>query len=330
MHLDFDLQTNFTAAILAANAAPITVLCVGASNLWIGTGGGGLIELDKATRQTRTFTEKDGLLMDYVSALQLDGNTLWIGYGNEAKGGLGQLDLGSGRFTSFTASLWGKPGVARPPARRVTAIQTLASGDLWCLAGSTLFGCRPAENRWEPEPARKNVWASCYALDHERLIEALRLPQVELTLDPDTRRKPSTNGTSRTTRVMTCEESTAFEHNLATNGSGLRVSGSSIGALPDAGELEVRTLADGRRRRLFDRDKLPAPATAMALQGRDVWLGGQGYVALVDLDETTIKKIAYVPTRSVDQIQLAGGWLWVQFDKHIYRVAVPPNAPGRG
>ena len=121
---------------------------------------------------------------------------------------------------------------------------------------------------------------------------------------------------------MTCEESTAFQHNLATNGSGLRVSGSRSGALAEAGELEVLNLADGRRRRLFETDKLPGPPTSLALQGREVWVGGQGFVAMVDLEENTMKKIAYAPTRSVEQIQLAGGWLWVQFDKHIYRASL--------
>ena len=81
----------------------------------------------------------------------------------------------------------------------------------------------------------------------------------------------------------------------------------------------MRTFRDDQRRRLLGGERLPSSPTAMALQGRELWVGGQGFIALVDLEENKIKKLAYVPARTVDQIQIGGGFLWVQFDKHLYR-----------
>lgn len=322
MRVDFDLQTNFVARVSPNSSAPVAAVCAGTSNVWIGTAGDGLVELDKTTRKTRSFTEKDGLLMDHVSALHLAGDTLWLGYGNESSGGLGRLDLSTRRFTSFTASLSSKPGVTEPPRRKVTEICARPSGDVWFMASSELFRYQPAENTWAAQPNKNSAWVSCYAMDSERLIEALRLTQVELTIEPKTGRNAPTNPVAKITRVVTSEEAAQLQATLKTNGSGLRVSGSRSGSLPYIGGLELRTFRDGRRRRLLDAEKLPDPATALALQGSELWVGGQGFVALVDLDENKIKKLAYVPARTVDQIQTGGGYLWVQFDKHLYRASL--------
>jgi hypothetical protein len=128
-----------------------------------------------------------------------------------------------------------------------------------------------------------------------------------------------TNTTQKTTRLLSFEESAQLEALLATNRSGQRVSGSKVGGLPDKGILAVRTLRDGSERRLLETEPLPSFPTTLTLAGHDLWVGGQGFVALVDLDANKIKKLAYLPTPSVDQIQVGGGCLWVQCDKHIYR-----------
>jgi hypothetical protein len=95
-----------------------------------------------------------------------------------------------------------------------------------------------------------------------------------------------------------------------------------MGSNPARGGLTLHVLSDGRQQGLLETEGLFSPPTALTLQGRDLWVGGQGYVALVDLAENKIRKLAYVPARSVDQIQIGGGWLWVQYDKHIYRASL--------
>ena len=63
--------------------------------------------------------------------------------------------------------------------------------------------------------------------------------------------------------------------------------------------------------------RLRSLAVSVGLRGTEP--AGQGFVASVDLEENKIKKLAYVPARTVDQIQIGGGDVWVQFDKHLYR-----------
>ena len=82
----------------------------------------------------------------------------------------------------------------------------------------------------------------------------------------------------------------------------------------------IRSFPEDQRQTLID--GLLSPPTALALNGGELWVGGQGYLALVDLKERRIKKLAYISTRAVDQIQLGGGYIWASFDKHLYRAAI--------
>jgi hypothetical protein len=318
MCLDFDLRTNFVARMPSGITSPIGAICVDSSEVWLGTAGSGLIEFDKATKKTQHVTENDGLLMNYVSALRVIGDSLWIGYGNEHGGGLGKFDLKTRSCTSFTASLSTESLAIKPPRSPVTEIRADRDGNIWFMAQSTPMRYRIAENIWEVLPNDSGVWVTSYELDGEQLIKALKLAQVELTIEM----KPKlgmTNTTQKTTRLLSFEESAQLEALLATNRSGQRVSGSKVGGLPDKGILAVRTLRDGSERRLLETEPLPSFPTTLTLAGHDLWVGGQGFVALVDLDANKIKKLAYLPTPSVDQIQVGGGCLWVQCDKHIYR-----------
>jgi hypothetical protein len=181
VHLNFDLQTNLTVGLPISGSAPITCLCIGSSNLWIGTDGDGLVEVDKATRKCRQLTEKDGLMMDHISSLFLDHGLLWIGYGHQSGGGLGQLDIVSRRLKSFTRSLLASAGVQnnpsgdqapaqkeQPPHRLVFAITTSPDGVIWLLGdGSPLREYRPREDVWSTPT---DVRDDCLAADSERLF----------------------------------------------------------------------------------------------------------------------------------------------------------------
>jgi len=321
MHVGFNLQTNFNVPVLPDGSAPVAALSVGTSNVWIGTAGDGIVELEKTSHRTRHFTETDGLLMNCISALHLAGDTLWIGYGDRSRGALGKLELSSGRFTSFPPSLANKSPLNQPPGRQISEIHAQPSGDVWCIAHSVLLKCRPSENIWERQESEVNRWTTSYSLDNERLVQSLSLQQVELTVKPATNHDHSANLPVKSTWVMTTKAANLFEQSLKTNGSRLKVS-TSVRSLPEAGELDMFAFSNGQHRFLPDDQKLPSPATALALQGHQLWAGGQGYLALVDLDENKIKKLAYIPTRAVDQIQIGGGWIWVQFNKHIYRASL--------
>jgi hypothetical protein len=59
--------------------------------------------------------------------------------------------------------------------------------------------------------------------------------------------------------------------------------------------------------------------SALTLDDTDLWVGGMGYIALVDPKENRVRKFAYIRARQVDQIQVGGGYVWAQFDGHLYR-----------
>lgn len=99
----------------------------------------------------------------------------------------------------------------------------------------------------------------------------------------------------------------------------LTIEASVQSGTPSRGALALQSMRDSTAAPLLLENALPSFPTTLTRAGRDLWVGGQGYVALVDLDENKIKKLAYLSTRSVDRIQVAGGYVWVQYDKHLYR-----------
>jgi len=62
----------------------------------------------------------------------------------------------------------------------------------------------------------------------------------------------------------------------------------------------------------------------MALDGSDVWLGGSGYVAVLDQNQKKVRKLTRMAARNVDRLEVAGGYIWAKFDRHLYRA--PLNA----
>ena len=66
--------------------------------------------------------------------------------------------------------------------------------------------------------------------------------------------------------------------------------------------------------------------TTLTMDGDNLWVGGSGYVALVDVAKAKVRKYAYVQTRGyrrgVDRIQIGGGYVWAQFDWHLYRASL--------
>jgi Curli production assembly/transport component CsgG len=80
---------------------------------------------------------------------------------------------------------------------------------------------------------------------------------------------------------------------------------------------------NGQWRDVQSADRLPSgTASAVAIDGRDLWVGGMGYIALVDADQGTVRKFAYVPSRSVDRIQIGGGYVWAQYDCQLHRASL--------
>ncbi len=281
LRLDFDLKTNL-AVNLPDPFAPVTVLCISPSTVWIGTAGAGLIEFDKVTHKVRQLTQKDGLMMDFISSLDLKDDTLWIGYGNESGGGLGRLDLPTHRFTSFTLSLKEDPEVLRHPSgnivlestdqpthRQVLAVAAGTAGDAWFVTElHPLRHYRARDNAWEGIDQVRN----CTSLvsDTEHLL-------------------------------------------VGQHWNYLNEQNGPLG-------VSILNFKDGRWRSLKNAEGLPpAAVTALALDGPNLWVGGMGYIALVDPVQDKVLGFAYVRAKTVDRVQVGGGYVWAQFDWHLYR-----------
>ncbi|MBI3853812.1 MAG: hypothetical protein HY298_26605 [Verrucomicrobia bacterium] len=294
MQLDFDLKTNFTIRLPIEGSTAITRLCPGSTNIWIGTAGEGLIEIDKATRQCRRLTVKDGLMMDYITELHLAKDTLWIGYGHGPSGGLGRLDVSTRRIVSYTRSLLDKPNLQGrsdnghligsrelPPGKLVFGITTSPNGEIWVLGhGAGLRRYKPQDETWE---TIEKVGGGCLVADSERIF----LGQDRSQLDYDGRLN------------ATCE----------------------LG-------VHVMDLMNGQLRKFGEVEGLPCSAvTTMTLDGQNLWIGGTGFIACVDAGEGKVRNLAYVNTRGavlngVQQIQIGGGYVWANFDKHLHRASL--------
>jgi hypothetical protein len=83
--------------------------------------------------------------------------------------------------------------------------------------------------------------------------------------------------------------------------------------------VSILNLRDGAWRSLPAAEGLPrANATAVTVAGKDVWIGGLGYIALLDPESGGIRRFAYVPAPGVDRVEVVGGFVWVQADQHLF------------
>ena len=83
--------------------------------------------------------------------------------------------------------------------------------------------------------------------------------------------------------------------------------------------LRTLSLKDGQWKPFPVVPTLPTGVTSLTVDGANVWIGGEAYLALVDPAQDKVVKYAYVSARSVDQIELGGGYLWAQCEKHLYK-----------
>jgi hypothetical protein len=288
LNLDFDLKTNWTAQIPKNLDTPITTLDIGRGNVWIGTEGDGLFVYDMANRKFRRMTVADGLMMNEICSTCLTDNALWIGYGRTGTGGgIGFLDLSSHHFISFMPSLTNE-----------------SSGPVY--AGGNVFAEPANEPPGFPVTAiaaesSSDIWfvAAEWSLRRFRIANNLweGFPQF------------------------------VGSRSLAANGQQLFV-GQLVNGLAEirAGALGLNTF-DARNEQWQSfkaTDGLPSLAvSALAVDGNDLWVGGTGYIALVNPARNQVLKYAHLPAQSVDKLQVAGGYLWAQFNSHLHRTPLP-------
>ncbi len=183
------------------------------------------------------------------------------------------------------------------------------------VAGRGLCRYRIEQNAWDTASLGNGVGLQCLGVNGDGLIGGFSLAQVRLTIAQE----PGPGGTNKSAtvdRVVTFEEAAQLR---ADRTMLRRLRGSAVGDSPFKADLRLRRFAEDSWRALGDAAALPAPPNCLLLDGANLWVGGPAYVALFDLAQNKVRTVCTIPARSVDRIQVGGGYLWAQFDKHLHR-----------
>jgi hypothetical protein len=265
-------STNFVAGVPIVHGVDVTDMCQSESKVYLATAGNGLVEFDRATRQFQMRTYRDGLLMDDIASLSLQGDSLWIGFGGKKDGGLGRLDIKTGKFSSMTPSLPLDPRKKTlmpndvddppngPPRHKVIKIAAARSGSVWMeveVAGPRVFDS--INNTWKPFSLEESYSA---ATPRQKEMAVFRSDGSMTPYHPNRR----------------------FQKSLPIEG-------------------------------------LPATyLTTLTVHDDVLWVGGCGYIAAVDMQQKKLLKLCYVRALTVDHVEIVGGFLWAQFNQHLYSV----------
>lgn len=84
--------------------------------------------------------------------------------------------------------------------------------------------------------------------------------------------------------------------------------------------ISVLDFKKGQWRDLKQIEGLPPRSVTTLARARDsIWIGGKGFIAHIDPRQEKLLGLAYVNAPKVDRIQTGGGYIWAQFDWHLYR-----------
>jgi hypothetical protein len=322
VNLGFDLQTNVSVRIRNARTA-FTSICSGPSNIWVGTKSSGLIEYEKASKAFRRITEKDGLLSDAIAAIHLAGESLWIGF----SGGMSQVNLESRRIKSFMARLDSSAGGLEVPSSDVLAIASARLGEIWTMhlerppmANETKRIKRYdiMKDAWENLPPMDEGHITSFAVDGKRIVEGMQVSLSMLVVATRTNNQPWAEA-ARATNIFTSAEQKALRSNLSTNQRIVHIANVDVERPAKLNSYSVR---DQKWNTVLNYQDLLSSPQVLCLDGNNLWMGGRGYVALVDVEQRRVKKICHISADEVDRIQVGGGYVWVQFEGYLHRVAL--------
>jgi hypothetical protein len=312
--LNFDFETNFALTIPLRSFSRATTICAGVSNLWIGTGGSGIVEFDKSTREFRQFTEADGLFMNSISCLHLDGQTLWIGYGSQRGGGIGRMDIKSHAVTSFSPSpaQVGK-AVCQPPGAGIESIFTSSNGDPWVKAGGSIYHDSLGDNSWEIISTSGSPGSILVNQDH--LLASLSSTfsgwKVRLQNIP-------TDGQEliATNIIVSNEELTPLYRKFNTNHTQKVIDQRDWRSVVNT--LRTYSLSAKHWETNLQFEALPHSPSTFNYSGNTVWAGGEGFIAAIDATTGKITKLAFIPCTTVHHVETGGGYVWASFNGDTY------------
>jgi hypothetical protein len=107
----------------------------------------------------------------------------------------------------------------------------------------------------------------------------------------------------------------ADSHYLAAAGFGDAVNNSYTPRIVVA----IQDLTTKNAYSLEDAGALPNEPSTVTLDGNHLWVGCEGAIAVIDLNERRARRYCHLPAVSVDRIQIAGGYLWALCEGLLYR-----------
>jgi hypothetical protein len=262
----------------------ITSICVSKDYIWAGTYNDGLLELDRRTGACRRLTMQDGLPLNTISGLKLQGQTLWIAYQNGDNGAVGTLDLTSHKFSTLTPALSPGAGADSQPSYNQAVLDDLhqaprlpvssmtegESGEMWfAITEKGLQRFRSLDGSWDTilRIAPRDMFSRAMVAD-----------------------------TTRGLLFLSKREYAVLDGTKSTSGG-----------------LVIYDYRQNKREMLQIYQGLPSnDVTAVAVDGRIAWVGGRGFVAVMDVPARKVLRIAYVSASQILRIQLTRAHAWIQ------------------
>jgi hypothetical protein len=321
--LDFNGRTNKVHPLPVDAWQRISAVSVTDDTVWVGTADAGLIQFDPKTRRSRVWTVADGLLMDEISCLAADEESLWIGFGrgegpdlrewSNTRGGLSRLNLKTGKISSFMPSLQSHPAspVPGPPGTRLHRLVAARSQVLLKAVDFHRYDLRA--NQWSR--LEGEGFDPCTAIFvGDLLAVGTRILQCKVTLKPS-RETPITATNAFLSKQVSRAELERMARDPAV--SPLIVS-KSINAFPPKGGLAVSPAFGQSFESFLSAGEIPSPPTALATDGQNLFVAGDNYLANVDLKQRKLTKLFLTAERRVYDLQIAGGKLWALMYRHLY------------
>lgn len=261
---------------------PPRALALSQDSVWIGTVGG-LIRVDKSTATIRRYTSKDGLMLDGVSALHLAGDRLWIGQDNAPIDGMPDPDPAGALSllqlsTGRIKSFTPSLPADQPEASGAGGPPRLPVRAVVQQGGETIWLGIHRQGIWKARPSA-GTWTAVSS-PGEMVLPSCLVASDRWAVAGNAPR-PRTNRSPDPLLVDPMDNSGPFL--------------------------------------LGPRDGLPFPSvTTLALDEDRLWVGGPGYLAILDLPSRRVIRRCLLENTDVQGLTLVGDDVWVRLNCSLH------------
>jgi len=223
------------------------------------------------------------LLLNGISGLCLQGQALWIAYRNGQNGAVGTLNLKSRKFSTFTANLSPTAGAnSQPHYNQVQLDEPHQAPNL------------PVRSMTEGAPGE--MWFAVEEKGLQRFRDPTGVWETIRRVSAYNAYYPAMAADPTSGLLLLAKR----EHDILS------------GEKSRSGGLVIYDYCLNQEKTLQLQAGLPSnDLTAVAVAGRIAWVGGRGFVAVVDVQERKTLRFAYISTSVIRQIQLGQKYVWI-------------------